>query len=84
MTDEEHRMIADMQAELRRVAGLTDQMHRALLQPGADGTEPFMTRTARVVYAAENGSWGVKWVVRIIISLGGLIVALSAIRGGLK
>ncbi len=84
MTPEEHKMITDLQAEVKRLGGVVDDLHRALLAKGPDGSDPFLVRTSRVVQAAESGSWGIKWIVRIIMTIGGLIVALSAIKGGLK
>ena len=74
-------MIVDMQSELKRVAARTDQMYRALLEKGTDGSDPFMTRTGRAVTALESGSWGLKWLVRIVLTIGALIIALTNIRG---
>lgn len=76
MTDEERLRLAEVE---RMVA----QLHYALLAKGADGDPPMLDRIGAVVNFAEKGEWALRWMLRIIVTLGALAAAFAAFRGEL-
>lgn len=76
MTPEEHEIITDLRDRIARI-------ERALLEKEPDGTPPFIERAARVVNAAESGSWGIKWGVRIFLAIGAILATVSTIKGSI-
>ncbi|WP_146194488.1 hypothetical protein [Thioclava sp. NG1] len=83
MTPEEHSMIRELRSEMSELRDEVSALNRALLLPEPDGTPPFLQRAARVVNAAESGSWGIKWSVRIFLALGAILATVSTIKGSI-
>ena len=76
-------MTPDQQRRLAEVERKVSDLHRALLESGADGDPPMIQRMAAVVKFAESGEWAVSRGLRIVLVLGALATAWAAFRGEL-
>jgi hypothetical protein len=67
-------------ARLAAVEKKVNDLHRALLEPGADGDPPMIQRISAVVKFAEGGEWAVKYGMRAIAVISGATAAIWAMR----
>lgn len=69
----------DEKAMLTATAAKTDAMHRALMEPSPSGEVPLIQRIHDVTVLVERSGWLTKWVIRVILTVGGLSAALATI-----
>ena len=77
-------MTPDERKKLEETYAMTKEVHDKLFKEQPDGTPPFYDRAVKVVKAIENGSWAIKWSVRIIVAAGAVVTTLAAAFGALK
>ena len=81
-------MNEDEKAMLTATAAKTDALYRALMEPSPSGEMPLIQRIHDVTVLVERSGWLTKWVIRVILTVGGLSAAISTIwansRGMIK
>jgi len=83
MTPEEHAMIKDLRDKVEAQGKIIEKMDHAFFQPpiGRPKAPTLFARIERMVWIGENGSFSVKWSVRIFLTLGGILATVSAFKG---
>jgi len=84
--DEKNRHITKLEMEVRLLTEKSDSMQVQLTaifdlfmvpDPMGDGTSTRAKRMMDVVNAWESGKFAVKWGVRIILTIGAIVVAIK-------
>ncbi len=77
MTEEERQ-------KLDQTHAVCMQLKRAFLDVPDGHTESLIKRIVHVVETAERSGWAGKWAVRVLLTGGAIVGALSVIKGGVK
>lgn len=77
-------MTLEQMALLTSTAAKTDAMHRALMEASPSGDPPLIQRIHDVAVMVERSGWVTKWLVRVILTIGGVSAALATIWANSK
>ena len=72
-------MTSDERAMLTSTANKTDAMHRALMEASPSGELPLIQRIHDVAVLVERSGWVTKWVIRGVLTIGGISAAVATI-----
>lgn len=71
----------DERAEIDAMKAKVDSMHRALLEPPPGGGDSLLRQLVLLNETARNGQWAAKWIIRGILTCGGVVAAWLTIKG---
>lgn len=79
MNTEEKSRLETLEKRFEQIEGMVEDMHRALFKTEAGKDLSTIERIARLLEFGERGEWLVGWFIKIVLTLGALVVAWKTI-----